>query len=86
MNVYCRRSLSLHQKSEDQIKLVLDDDGVYKKDIFNRTLACETDIETLYEIYPKLMFYFEDLNLDCDNGYLRFYEGISGEMLVRGRI
>ncbi|XP_045162986.2 uncharacterized protein LOC123527533 [Mercenaria mercenaria] len=79
MENYCGKEFTFILKDEYQIKLELDDDYIYQ-----RRGSCETRFEAWYSTYSKLMFYFEDLDLDCDKGHLEFYTEKSGDIRVPG--
>ncbi|XP_045192758.2 uncharacterized protein LOC123549046 [Mercenaria mercenaria] len=86
MENYCGEEFSFILKDEYQIKFDLDDMYIYDNadDYTYRRGYCETKFEAWYTTYSKLMFYFEDLDLDCDKGHLEFYTDDSGYIRVPG--
>lgn len=82
MENYCEKTFSFIWNSENQIQLELNDDGIYNASPYIHT--CESTFEAWYTTYPKLMFYFEHLNLDCDEGHLEFFREESGQRRVSG--
>jgi hypothetical protein len=81
MNDYCNSKLNMASEKIDQLKLVLDNDNIYNN---NRGWSCEIKIETWYNSYNKIMFYFEHLNLDCREGHLEFYVLQNKDTHVKG--
>ncbi|XP_053379436.1 uncharacterized protein LOC128548493 [Mercenaria mercenaria] len=87
MERYCNQEFSFITKSKDQIKLELADNLIYDSIgdyTSNRKRYCQTTFEAWYTRYPKFMFYFEDLDLDCDKGHLEFYIGQNTGIRVSG--
>ncbi|XP_060595588.1 uncharacterized protein LOC132749723 [Ruditapes philippinarum] len=81
MQNFCNDELSFIWETIYQAKLDLSDDNIYdtKSDIYpyDRLGFCEMSLEAWITRYPKFMFYFDYLNLDCDDGHLEFYIGES---------
>ncbi|KAL4235028.1 hypothetical protein ACF0H5_006666 [Mactra antiquata] len=69
----CDQELSMIISSVYQLELTLN----------GYAEPCETQIEAWY-MYPNLMFYFEEMDLDCEDGHLEFYTGRQGTTRVRG--
>ncbi|XP_053378464.1 uncharacterized protein LOC123526431 [Mercenaria mercenaria] len=87
MENYCGEKFSFILNDEYQIKLELDDMYIYDNAddyTYQRRGYCETKFEAWYSNYSNLMFYFEDLDLDCDKGHLEFYTDDSGYIRVPG--
>ncbi|XP_045168991.1 uncharacterized protein LOC123531802 [Mercenaria mercenaria] len=87
MENYCGKEFSFILKDEYQIKLELNDMYIYDNTddyTYPRRGYCETKFEAWYSTYSNLMFYFEDLDLDCDKGHLEFYTDDSGYIRVPG--
>ena len=94
MQSYCGEEFSFILKDEDQIKLDMDDDYIYDRkssssfsSFFHhgKDKICETKFEAWYSYYSNFMIYFDQLNLDCDDGHLEFYSGQSGHSRVNGQ-
>mgnify|MGYP000448179093 CR=1 FL=1 len=75
MEEYCGEMYSMIIEDSLQFKLTLDDYGSAED--------CELLIESWYT-WPKLMLYFEDVNLDCEHGFLTLYDGVTGTQRVPG--
>lgn len=88
MNRYCTSELSLEKNHLHQLRLEFNDEGIYgtSLSVFAPPGVCEATIEGRYASFPKLMFYFEYLDLECENGYLQFFDGLNGTTKVPGRI
>ncbi|XP_045193352.2 uncharacterized protein LOC123549381 [Mercenaria mercenaria] len=86
MQYYCDEEFSFITKGVHQIQLKLDDNFIRQKGsfFFGRGEDCETRFEAWYTVYPKFMFYFEHIDLDCDDGHLEFFIGKSGKTRVSG--
>jgi hypothetical protein len=71
-----------------QTKLQLTDDYLFEKPNtrypYETVGYCETNVEAWITIFSKLMFYFEDLNIDCDKGHLEFYDDENSNIRVQG--
>ncbi|XP_060580228.1 uncharacterized protein LOC132737015 isoform X2 [Ruditapes philippinarum] len=88
MEDYCGRQLSMSLKATYQLELELTDNNIYTN-IYPWTnpkqqRSCEITVLAWYGTYPKLMFYFDDLDLDCKNGHLELYVGQTSETRVPG--
>ncbi|XP_053378599.1 uncharacterized protein LOC123527534 [Mercenaria mercenaria] len=88
MENYCNDEFSFIWKTEYQVRLKLNDNNIYEKKEsyypYNRPRYCETTFEAWITRYPKFMFYFEELDLDCDKGHLEFYIGKSTDTRLPG--
>ncbi|XP_060600495.1 uncharacterized protein LOC132753942 isoform X3 [Ruditapes philippinarum] len=88
MEDFCNQELRLPLQWIYQTKLQLTDDDLFEKPDsdypYNRLGYCETIIETWYYSFTRLMFYFEDLDLDCDKGHLEFYVGENSDDRIKG--
>lgn len=83
MESYCNKEISMTSQAD----LELDDEHIYDRRWFfsNRKKSeCETKVRAWYSPYNKIMFYFENLDLRCDEGHLEFHVGQSGYMRVPG--
>jgi hypothetical protein len=89
MEDFCNQELRLPLQWIYQTKLQLTDDDLFEKPDsdypYNRLGYCETIIETWYYSFTRLMFYFEDLDLDCDKGHLEFYVGEYSDDRIKGK-
>ena len=88
MEDYCYKELSFILQSVYQAKLKLTDNNLIDKADssypYEKLGYCETTVEAWLTYFPKLMFYFEDLDLDCDKGHLEFYTGEKSNLRVEG--
>jgi hypothetical protein len=79
MEDYCSNEISFIAYTVYQTKLHLTDNNLFEKrnpnHPYDRLGYCETTVKGWYTSFNKLMFYFEDINLDCDKGHLEFYAG-----------
>ena len=79
MENYCSSELSFIWETIYQAKLELSDNFIYDRKSsyypYQRLGYCEITLEAWITRYPKFMFYFDDLDLDCDKGHLEFYTG-----------
>lgn len=81
MEQHCGDMLSMILEDSLQLVLTLDDYGSNQQVQTSR--QCEILIESWYT-WPKLMIYFNKLDLDCNDGYVSLYEGVSGVDPVKG--
>ncbi|XP_045161510.2 uncharacterized protein LOC123526432 isoform X2 [Mercenaria mercenaria] len=74
-DMYCNSKLSMVSEKVFQVKVELNDDNIYdrRRSSYHGSGSCELKIEAWYNTYHKLMFYFENLNLDCSEGHLEFF-------------
>lgn len=79
MENYCGEELSMIISSVHQFKLELNDRSLFEDG------PCETHIEAWFS-YPKIMFYFDELDLDCNDGYLQFFSGRNYSTRVEGNV
>ena len=88
MEDYCYGDLRFDSESIYQAKVQLTDNNLIEKtNIYNPNQVigyCETNIVSSHFYYPKLMFYFEELDLDCDKGHLEFYDEEFSDSRVEG--
>ncbi|XP_060553006.1 uncharacterized protein LOC132714219 isoform X2 [Ruditapes philippinarum] len=79
MEDYCSNEISFIAYTVYQTQLQLTDNNLFEKrnpnHPYDRLGYCETTVKGWYTSFNKLMFYFEDINLDCDKGHLEFYAG-----------
>ncbi|XP_053389131.1 uncharacterized protein LOC128552140 [Mercenaria mercenaria] len=81
MEDYCGKELSMILESTYQLKLELSDKHIYDREWSS---SCETTVEAWNTPYRKLMFYFDDLDLDCDDGHLEFFVGQRSKTRMTG--
>ena len=88
MEHYCNGVISFEMKQVYQARLFLNDIYLYDKKSryspYERYGYCETTIEGWLTKFPKFMFYFENINLDCDDGHLELYSNSSSNAHVKG--
>ena len=88
MEQYCNDEISFLWQTIYQARLLLNDNHLYDKKSNNypyvRYGYCETTLEAWLTRFPKFMFYFENINLDCDDGHLEFYSDSSSNEHVKG--
>ncbi|XP_053390042.1 uncharacterized protein LOC128552973 [Mercenaria mercenaria] len=88
MENYCNDEFSFLWKSEYQVRLELNAYKIYETKgdnyPYDKVGYCVTTFEAWLTRYPKFMFYFEDLNLDCNKGHLEFYIGDFSDTRVKG--
>ncbi|XP_045193344.2 uncharacterized protein LOC123549377 isoform X2 [Mercenaria mercenaria] len=78
----CGTTINMILDSVYQIRLQLDDN--YLDTLQSAGSAtCQTNVEPWYT-WPNLMFYFEDLDLDCRLGYLQFFQSTTNATRVKG--
>lgn len=77
MENYCGNEISMILSSVYHLRFKLTQGSLLS------TSKCRTEIEAWYS-WPKLMLYFENLDIDCDEGHLEFYEGSSSSRRVEG--
>lgn len=82
MEEYCGEMISMIIEDSLQLKLTLDDYGGSAG--VSGPRECEVVLESWYT-WPKLMVYFEDLNIDCDIGYFSVYDGLTGTQKLSGK-
>lgn len=84
MEEHCGTEINMILDSVYQLKLQLDDVYVFDKTITSpNTASCQTIVESWYT-WPHLMFYFENLDLDCSLGYLQFFQSKDNETRLQG--
>ncbi|XP_060586295.1 uncharacterized protein LOC132742032 [Ruditapes philippinarum] len=82
MEEHCDTMIHMIMDSVYQIRLQLDDIYIQSRQSA-RPATCQTEIEPWYT-WPNLMFYFEDLDLDCEFGYLQFFQVTTNSTRVKG--
>ncbi|XP_060600497.1 uncharacterized protein LOC132753943 [Ruditapes philippinarum] len=88
MEDYCSNEISFIAYTVYQTQLQLTDNNLFEKrnpnHPYDRLGYCETTVKGWYTSFNKLMFYFEDINLDCDKGHLEFYAGERSYARIEG--
>ena len=90
MEDHCEDEISMILDSVYQGQLTINVQPEFKKKslysfIYNKPLnSCKTNLESWYH-FDKLMFYFDSLDLDCEDGYLEFYDGPYTSERISGR-
>ena len=74
MEKYCGQEVSMIMADDYQSRLQLNVDSFLYTWMANAGTSCDVEVEGWYHM-DRLMFYFEQLNISCDIGYLRFHDG-----------